>query len=110
MDELTGAGMLGSFKSVVSTMQRMFREPLGPIYRLVRPNPDNFVPGAPVAASYNKGFRTETFDLIVADETNCCTFGVWQGGWTGFGAHVIGLTATRASRRSASSCRTWYRS
>jgi type I restriction enzyme R subunit len=95
VDKLTGAGMLGSSKVVVSTIQRVFRALSGDqVPDQDDPNLDNFVPDAPITVSYSKAFPPETFDLIVVDEAHRSIYGVWQGVLDYFDAHIVGLTAT----------------
>jgi type I restriction enzyme R subunit len=95
VDKLTGAGMLGSSKVVVSTIQRVFRALSGDqVPDQDDPNLDDFVPDAPVTVSYNKAFPPETFDLVIVDEAHRSIYGVWQGVLDYFDAHVVGLTAT----------------
>ncbi|MHB8188415.1 MAG: type I restriction endonuclease subunit R, partial [Dermatophilaceae bacterium] len=95
VDKLTGAGMLGSSKVVVSTIQRVFRALSGDqVTDQDDPNLDDFVPDAPVTVVYNKDFPPETFDLVIVDEAHRSIYGVWQGVLDYFDAHVIGLTAT----------------
>jgi type I restriction enzyme, R subunit len=95
VDKLTGAGMLGSSKVVVSTIQRVFKALAGDqVTDQDDPNLDDFVPDAPVTVSYNKAFPPETFDLVIVDEAHRSIYGVWQGVLDYFDAHVVGLTAT----------------
>jgi type I restriction enzyme R subunit len=95
VDKLTGAGMLGSSKVVVSTIQRVFNALSGgQVTDQDDPNLDDFVPDAPVVVSYNKAFPPETFDLVIVDEAHRSIYGVWQGVLDYFDAHVVGLTAT----------------
>jgi type I restriction enzyme R subunit len=95
VDKLTGAGMLGSSKVVVSTIQRVFRALSGDqVPDQDDPNLDNYVPDAPVTVSYSKAFPPETFDLVIVDEAHRSIYGVWQGVLDYFDAHVVGLTAT----------------
>jgi type I restriction enzyme, R subunit len=95
VDKLTGAGMLGSSKVVVSTIQRVFKALSGDqVPDLDDPNLDDYVPDAPVTASYNKAFPPETFDMVIVDEAHRSIYGVWQGVLDYFDAHVVGLTAT----------------
>jgi type I restriction enzyme, R subunit len=95
VDKLTGAGMLGSSKVVVSTIQRVFRALSGDqVPDQDDPNLDNFVPDAPVTVSYDKAFPPETFDLVIVDEAHRSIYGVWQGVLDYFDAHIVGLTAT----------------
>jgi type I restriction enzyme, R subunit len=95
VDKLTGAGMLGSSKVVVSTIQRVFRALCGDqVPDQDDPNLDDFVPDAPVTVTYNRAFPPETFDLVIVDEAHRSIYGVWQGVLDYFDAHVVGLTAT----------------
>jgi len=95
VDKLTGAGMLGSSKVVVSTIQRVFRALSGDqVTDQDDPNLDDFVPDAPVTVVYNKDFPPETFDLVIVDEAHRSIYGVWRGVLEYFDAHVVGLTAT----------------
>jgi type I restriction enzyme R subunit len=95
VDKLTGAGMLGSSKVVVSTIQRVFKALSGDqVTDQDDPNLDDFVPEAPVTVSYNKAFPPETFDLVIVDEAHRSIYGVWQGVLDYFDAHIVGLTAT----------------
>jgi type I restriction enzyme, R subunit len=95
VDKLTIAGMLGSSKVVVSTIQRVFKALSGDsVTDQDDPNLDNFVPDAPVTVSYNKAFPPETFDLVIVDEAHRSIYGVWQGVLDYFDAHIVGLTAT----------------
>jgi type I restriction enzyme R subunit len=95
VDKLTGAGMLGSSKVVVSTIQRVFRALSGDqVPDQDDPNLDNYVPDAPVTVSYNRDFPPETFDLVIVDEAHRSIYGVWQGVLDYFDAHIVGLTAT----------------
>ena len=95
VDKLTGAGMLGSSKVVVSTIQRVFRALSGEqVPDQDDPNLDNYVPDAPVTVSYSKDFPPDTFDLVIVDEAHRSIYGVWQGVLDYFDAHVVGLTAT----------------
>ncbi len=95
VDKLTGAGMLGSSKVVISTIQRVHRALTGnDVTDQDDPNLDDFVPDAPVTVSYNKAFPPETFDLVVVDEAHRSIYGVWRGVLEYFDAHIVGLTAT----------------
>jgi type I restriction enzyme R subunit len=95
VDKLTGAGMLGSSKVVISTIQRVFRALSGDqVTDQDDPNLDDFVPDAPVSVAYSKAFPPETFDLVIVDEAHRSIYGVWRGVLEYFDAHVVGLTAT----------------
>ena len=95
VDKLTGAGMLGSSKVVISTIQRVHRALSGDqVADADDPNLDDFVPDAPVSVVYNKDFPPETFDLVIVDEAHRSIYWVWRGVLEYFDAHVVGLTAT----------------
>jgi type I restriction enzyme R subunit len=95
VDKLTAAGMLGSSKVVISTIQRVFRALSGEeVPDADDPNLDNFTPNAPVSVTYNKAFPPETFDLIIVDEAHRSIYGLWRGVLEYFDAHVVGLSAT----------------
>ena len=95
VDKLTAAGMLGSSKVVISTIQRVFRALAGDeVPDADDPNLDDFTPDAPVTVSYNRIFPPETFDLVIVDEAHRSIYGLWRGVLEYFDAHVIGLTAT----------------
>ena len=95
VDKLTGAGMLGSSKVVVSTIQRVFKALSGDqVADQDDPNLDDYVPDAPVTVVYNEAFPPETFDLVIVDEAHRSIYGVWQGVLDYFDAHIVGLTAT----------------
>jgi type I restriction enzyme R subunit len=95
VDKLTGAGMLGSSKVVISTIQRVFKALCGDqVPDADDPNLDDYVPDAPVSVAYNKAFPPETFDLVIVDEAHRSIYGVWRGVLEYFDAHVVGLTAT----------------
>ena len=81
VDKLTGAGMLGSSKVVISTIQRVHRALSGnEVADADDPNLDDFVPAAPVTVFYNKGFPPETFDLVIVDEAHRSIYGMWRAG------------------------------
>jgi len=95
VDKLTGSGMLGSSKVVISTIQRVHRALSDDqVTDQDDPNLDDFVPDAPVSVVYNKAFPPETFDLVIVDEAHRSIYGVWRGVLEYFDAHVVGLTAT----------------
>ena len=95
VDKLTGAGMLGSSNVVVSTIQRVHRALTGQeVADVDDPGLDDFVPDAPVTASYNPSMPPETFDLVIVDEAHRSIYGVWRGVLEYFDAHIVGLTAT----------------
>jgi type I restriction enzyme R subunit len=95
VDKLTSAGMLGSSKVVVSTIQRVHRALTGAeVADVDDPGLDNYVPDAPVAVPHSPAFPPETFDLVIVDEAHRSIYGVWRGVLEYFDAHIIGLTAT----------------
>ena len=57
-------------------------------------------------SSYNPTLPIEAFDVIIVDECHRSIYGVWRQVLDYFDAFLIGLTATPASRPSASSTRT----
>ena len=93
--KLSSAGMLGSTKVVISTIQRVFkalRNEDVPEYD--DPGLDDFVPDAPVTVAYDPDMPPETFDLVIVDEAHRSIYGVWRGVLEYFDAHIVGLTAT----------------
>ena len=95
VDKLTRAGMLGSSKVVISTIQRVHKVLQGDeVTAGDDPGLDDFVPEAPVTVSYNPDLPPETFDLVIVDEAHRSIYGVWRGVLEYFDAHVVGLTAT----------------
>ncbi|HEY2297285.1 MAG TPA: DEAD/DEAH box helicase family protein [Jatrophihabitans sp.] len=95
VDKLTGAGMVGSSKVVISTIQRVHSVLRGqPVPDGDDPELDSAVPSAPVEIGYNSDLPPEAFDLIIVDECHRSIYGVWRGVLEYFDAHVIGLTAT----------------
>jgi type I restriction enzyme, R subunit len=95
VDKLTGAGMVGSSKVVISTIQRVHAALRGQeVADADDPGLDAFVPDAPVEIAYNPEMPPEAFDLVIVDECHRSIYGVWRGVLEYFDAHVIGLTAT----------------
>ena len=95
VDKLTGAGMVGSSKVVISTIQRVHAALRGQdIADAEDPGLDSFVPDAPVEIAYNADLPPEAFDLVIVDECHRSIYGVWRGVLEYFDARVVGLTAT----------------
>jgi type I restriction enzyme R subunit len=95
VDKLTGAGMVGSSKVVISTIQRVHSVLRGqPVPEGDDPDLDAAVPSAPVEIMYNPDLPPEAFDLVVVDECHRSIYGVWRGVLEYFDAHIVGLTAT----------------
>lgn len=93
--KLTGAGMAGSTKVVISTIQRVFRVLQGgEVADADDQNLDDFTPDRPVTVAYNADMPPEVFDLVIVDEAHRSIYGVWRGVLEYFDAHVVGLTAT----------------
>jgi type I restriction enzyme R subunit len=93
--KLSSAGLLGSTKVAISTIQRVFtilNE--GEVSDVDDPNLDGFTPDVPVTVSYSDALPPETFDLVIVDEAHRSIYGVWRGVLEYFDAHVVGLTAT----------------
>lgn len=95
VDKLTSAGMVGSSKVVISTIQRVYSVLRG---RAVPdeddPDVDNAVPERPVEVSYCGDLPPEAFDLVIVDECHRSIYGVWRGVLEYFDSHIVGLTAT----------------
>lgn len=93
--KLSSAGLLGSSKVTISTIQRVYKFLNdGEVSDADDPNLDDFAPDTPVTVSYSDGLPPETFDLVIVDEAHRSIYGVWRGVLEYFDAHVIGLTAT----------------
>lgn len=93
--KLTSAGMAGSTKVVISTIQRVFKVLQGDeVADTDDQNLDEYTPDQPVSVAYNAALPPETFDLVVVDEAHRSIYGVWRGVLEYFDAHVVGLTAT----------------
>ena len=98
VDKLTSAGMIGSSKVVISTIQRVFSVLRGnEVAEDDDPDVDEFTPDAPVEADYSPSLPPEAFDLIIVDECHRSIYGVWRSVLEYFDAHILGLTATPAS-------------
>jgi type I restriction enzyme R subunit len=95
VDRLTGAGMLGSSKVVISTIQRLHGVLRGQeAADADDEGMDEDVPDRPVEVDYSLRVPPETFDLVIVDECHRSIYGNWRGALEYFDAHVIGLTAT----------------
>jgi type I restriction enzyme R subunit len=95
VDKLTGAGMVGSSKVVISTIQRVHAALRGQdLEDADDPGLDGYVPDAPVEITYDPELPPEAFDLIIVDECHRSIYGVWRGVLEYFDAHIVGLTAT----------------
>ena len=95
VDKLTSAGMIGSSKVVISTIQRVFSALRGnEVAEDDDPDVDEFTPDAPVEADYSPPLPPEAFDLIIVDECHRSIYGVWRSVLEYFDAHILGLTAT----------------
>ena len=93
--KLTSAGMAGSTKVVISTIQRVFRVLQGDeVTDTDDQNLDEYTPDQPVTVAYNAALPPEAFDLVIVDEAHRSIYGVWRGVLEYFDAHVVGLTAT----------------
>lgn len=93
--KLTSAGMAGSTKVVISTIQRVFRVLQGDdVPDADDQNLDDYTPDQPVTVAYDAALPPETFDLVIVDEAHRSIYGVWRGVLEYFDAHVVGLTAT----------------
>jgi type I restriction enzyme R subunit len=95
VDKLTSAGMVGSSKVVISTIQRVFKVLSGQeVPDADDPGIDDYNPDAPVEVSYSAELPPEAFDLIIVDECHRSIYGSWRGVLEYFDAHIVGLTAT----------------
>ena len=95
VDKLTGAGMVGSTKVVISTIQRVHAALRGQeIPAEDDPGLDAAVPDKPVEIEYDPALPPEAFDLVIVDECHRSIYGVWRGVLEYFDAHIVGLTAT----------------
>jgi type I restriction enzyme R subunit len=93
--KLTSAGMAGSTKVVISTIQRVFKVLQGDeVADADDPNLDDYTPDQPVTVAYCADLPPEAFDLVIVDEAHRSIYGVWRGVLEYFDAHVVGLTAT----------------
>ena len=95
VDKLTAAGVVGSSKVVISTIQRVWSVLKGQtVPEGDDPNIDNFTPESPVEVQYNPDLPPEAFDFVIVDEAHRSIYGLWRGVIEYFDAHVVGLTAT----------------
>ena len=95
VDKLTGAGMVGSSKVVISTIQRVFKVLSGEeVPDTDDPQLDAAVPETPVNVTYSPDLPPEAFDLIIVDECHRSIYGTWRHVLQYFDAHIVGLTAT----------------
>jgi type I restriction enzyme R subunit len=95
VDKLTGGGMVGSSKVVISTIQRVFKVLSGEdVPDTDDPQLDGAAPDAPVTVTYSPDLPPEAFDLVIVDECHRSIYGSWRGVLEYFDAHVVGLTAT----------------
>jgi len=95
VDKLTGSGMVGSSKVVISTIQRVHSVLRGQtVPDTDDPDLDAAVPDAPVEIGYSADLPPEAFDLVIVDECHRSIYGVWRGVLEYFDAHIVGLTAT----------------
>ncbi|BBZ32588.1 type I restriction endonuclease subunit R [Mycolicibacterium confluentis] len=95
VNKLSSAGLLGSTKVTISTIQRVFRFiKAGEVSDADDPDIDDYIPDTPVTVSYSDALPPETFDLVIVDEAHRSIYGVWRGVLEYFDAHVVGLTAT----------------
>jgi type I restriction enzyme R subunit len=95
VDRLTGAGMLGSSKVVISKIQRLYSVLRGQEVADVDDEAmDSYVADRPVEVDYSPDVPPETFDLVIVDECHRSIYGNWRGVVEYFDAHVTGLTAT----------------
>jgi type I restriction enzyme R subunit len=95
VDKLTSAGMVGSSKVVISTIQRVFSVLRGiEVPEGDDPGIDDYTPPAPVTVEYTPHLPPESFDLIIVDECHRSIYGLWRGVLEYFDAHLLGLTAT----------------
>lgn len=93
--KLTSAGMAGSTKVAISTIQRVFSVLRGhEVPDEDDDGIDDFTPDAPVTVEYNPELPPEAFDLIIVDECHRSIYGVWRSVIEYFDAHLVGLTAT----------------
>jgi type I restriction enzyme R subunit len=95
VDKLTSAGMVGSSKVVISTIQRVFKVLSGEdVPDTDDPLLDTAAPDKPVTVTYSPDLPPEAFDLIIVDECHRSIYGSWRGVLEYFDAHIVGLTAT----------------
>ncbi len=95
VDKLTSAGMVGSSKVVISTIQRVFSVLRGQeVPDSDDPDIDDYTPDRPVSVEYSASLPPEAFDLVIVDECHRSIYGLWRGVLEYFDAHIVGLTAT----------------
>jgi len=95
VDKLTSAGVVGSSKVVISTIQRVWSVLKGQeVPEGDDPNIDDYTPDAPVEVHYNPQLPPEAFDFVIVDEAHRSIYGLWRGVVEYFDAHIVGLTAT----------------
>ena len=95
VNKLTSAGVAGSSKVVISTIQRVFSVLRGiDVPDDDDANIDEFTPDKPVTVEYQPELPPEAFDLVIIDECHRSIYGVWRGVLEYFDAHLLGLTAT----------------
>jgi type I restriction enzyme R subunit len=95
VDMLTSAGMIGSSKVVISTIQRAFSVLRGnEVPEDDDPDLDEFTPPEPVQVEYSSSLPPESFDLVIVDECHRSIYRLWRGVLEYFDAHILGLTAT----------------
>ncbi|MEQ4302537.1 DEAD/DEAH box helicase family protein [Plantactinospora sp. B6F1] len=97
VDRLSGAGMLGSSKVVISTIQRLYGALSGRELPDVDSDDqayDDYDLDEPAEVGYNPEIPPETFDLIVVDECHRSIYGKWRAVLEYFDAFMVGLTAT----------------
>ena len=95
VNKLTSAGMIGSSKVVISTIQRAFSVLRGKVVSEEDdPDIDDYIPVQPVEVEYVASMPPELFDLVIIDECHRSIYGVWRGVLDYFDAHILGLTAT----------------
>lgn len=93
--KLSSAGLLGSTKVAISTIQRVYKFLNdGEVSDADDPDLDEFTPDVPVTVSYSPALPPETFDFVIVDEAHRSIYGVWRGVLEYFDAHIVGLTAT----------------
>lgn len=93
--KLSSAGLLGSTKVSISTIQRVYKFlNEGEVSDADDPGLDEFTPDVPVTVAYSAALPPETFDLVIVDEAHRSIYGVWRGVLEYFDAHIVGLTAT----------------
>jgi type I restriction enzyme R subunit len=68
VNKLSSAGLLGSTKVTISTIQRVFRFiKAGEVSDTDDPDIDDYIPDTPVTVSYSDVLPPETFDLVIVD-------------------------------------------